>query len=75
MVFTSDQAFFDKIGETETKRYFDECYKFICKAKVVDEAVKYQKERDKIISDNKDLHNTVKEIKHKEMEKEWVLER
>ena len=30
MVFTSDQAFFDKIGEKETKRYFDECYKFIC---------------------------------------------
>ena len=29
MVFTSDQAFFDKIGEKETKRYFDECYKFI----------------------------------------------
>ena len=30
MIFTSDQAFFDKIGEKETKRYFDECYKFIC---------------------------------------------
>ena len=30
MMFTSDQAFFDKIGEKETKRYFDECYKFIC---------------------------------------------
>ena len=30
MVFTSDQTFFDKIGEKETKRYFDECYKFIC---------------------------------------------
>lgn len=30
MVFTSDQVFFDKIGEKETKRYFDECYKFIC---------------------------------------------
>ncbi|MBP3502145.1 MAG: plasmid recombination protein [Clostridia bacterium] len=30
MVFTSDQAFFDRIGEKETKRYFDECYKFIC---------------------------------------------
>lgn len=30
MVFTSDQSFFDKIGEKETKRYFDECYKFIC---------------------------------------------
>ena len=30
MIFTSDQAFFDKIGEEETKWYFDECYKFIC---------------------------------------------
>lgn len=30
MIFTSDQVFFDKIGEKETKRYFDECYKFIC---------------------------------------------
>ena len=33
MVFTSDQSFFDKIGEEETKRYFDECYKFICNYK------------------------------------------
>ena len=33
MIFTSDQAFFDKIGEQETKRYFDECYKFICNYK------------------------------------------
>ena len=33
MVFTSDQAFFDRIGEEETKRYFDECYKFICNYK------------------------------------------
>lgn len=30
MIFTSDQSFFDKIGEEETKRYFDECYKFVC---------------------------------------------
>ena len=30
MIFTSDQEFFDKIGEQETKRYFDECYKFMC---------------------------------------------
>lgn len=30
MIFTSDQVFFDKIGEKEIKRYFDECYKFIC---------------------------------------------
>lgn len=33
MIFTSDQEFFDKIGEQETKRYFDECYKFICNYK------------------------------------------
>ena len=33
MIFTSDQAFFDKIGEKETKRYFYECYKFICNYK------------------------------------------
>lgn len=33
MIFTSDQKFFDRIGEQETKRYFDECYKFICNYK------------------------------------------
>lgn len=33
MIFTSNQAFFDKIGKKETKRYFDECYKFICNYK------------------------------------------
>ncbi len=33
MIFTSDQSFFDKIGEKQTKRYFDECYKFICNYK------------------------------------------
>ena len=33
MIFTSDQTFFDKIGEKETKRYFNECYKFICNYK------------------------------------------
>ena len=33
MIFTSDQAFFDKIGAKETKRYFNECYKFICNYK------------------------------------------
>lgn len=37
MVFTSDQAFFDRIGEEETKRYFDECYKFICNYKNLEE--------------------------------------
>lgn len=30
MVFTSDSEFFNKIGEKETRRYFEECYKFIC---------------------------------------------
>lgn len=33
MIFTSDQGFFDRIGEQETKRYFAECYKFICNYK------------------------------------------
>lgn len=33
LIFTSDQEFFDRIGEKETKRYFDECYKFICNYK------------------------------------------
>ena len=33
MIFTSDQEFFAKIGDEETKRYFDECYKFICNYK------------------------------------------
>ena len=33
MVFTSDQEFFNRIGEQETKRYFDECHKFICNYK------------------------------------------
>lgn len=37
MIFTSDQSFFDKIGEKETKRYFDECYKFICNYKNLEE--------------------------------------
>ena len=37
MIFTSDQSFFDKIGEEETKRYFDECYKFICNYKKLGE--------------------------------------
>ncbi len=33
MIFTSDQEFFDRIGVQETKRYFNECYKFICNYK------------------------------------------
>lgn len=33
MIFTSDQEFFDRIGEAETKGYFEESYKFICNYK------------------------------------------
>ena len=43
-------------------------------SKIVDEAVKYQKERDKIIADNKKLHNTVKEIKHEYQNKNNTLD-
>ena len=30
MIFTSDEAFFNKISVEETKRYFNESYSFIC---------------------------------------------
>ena len=33
MIFTSDAEFFNKIGQEETKRYFEESYNFICKYK------------------------------------------
>ena len=33
MLFTSDKEFFDKIGEKEIKRYFEESYNFICSYK------------------------------------------
>ena len=33
MLFTSDKEFFDSIGERETKRYFEESYKFVCNYK------------------------------------------
>lgn len=33
MLFTSDSDFFEKIGEKETKRYFEESYNFICNYK------------------------------------------
>ena len=33
MLFTSDSDFFEKIGEKETKRYFEESFKFICNYK------------------------------------------
>ena len=32
--------------------------------KIVNEAEKYQKERDNILADNKELHNTVKDLEH-----------
>ena len=30
LLITSDKEFFDKIGEYETKRYFESAYKFVC---------------------------------------------
>ena len=33
MLFTSDSDFFERIGEKETKRYFEESFKFICNYK------------------------------------------
>ena len=43
-------------------------------AKIVNEAEKYQKERDKILADNKKLHNQVENIKAEYKEKEFDLE-
>ena len=37
MIFTSDKKFFDDIGEQETKKYFEESYKFICNYKKLGE--------------------------------------
>jgi len=37
IIFTSDLEFFNKIGEAETKRYFEESYKFICNYKKLNE--------------------------------------
>ena len=37
MLFTSDKEFFDKIGEKETRRYFEESYKFVCNYKNLEE--------------------------------------
>lgn len=42
--------------------------------KVIEEAEKYQKERDKIIADNRDLHNQIANIKTDYKEKEFNLE-
>ena len=33
MIFTSDKEFFENIGEKETKRYFEDSYKFVCNYK------------------------------------------
>ena len=32
-IITSDKEFFERIGEAETKRYFEESYKFVCNYK------------------------------------------
>ena len=37
LIFTSDLEFFNKIGDVETKRYFEESYKFICNYKKLSE--------------------------------------
>ena len=37
MMITSDNAFFNKIGLEETKRYFKESYKFVCNYKNLEE--------------------------------------
>ncbi len=42
--------------------------------KVIEEAEKYQKERDKIISDNANLHNEVEQIKAEYKQKEFDIE-
>lgn len=43
-------------------------------SKLIDEAEKYQKERDKILADNQALHNQVENIKAEYKEKEFDLE-
>ena len=42
--------------------------------KIIEEAEKYQKERDSIIDDNKELHNQVDNIKAEYKEKEFDME-
>ena len=42
-------------------------------SKIVDEAVKYQKERDSILADNRALHLEMEEIKKNYKEKEFDL--
>ena len=41
-------------------------------SRVISEAEKYQKERDKIIADNKELNNKVKELENEYKEKSWI---
>ena len=41
---------------------------------VIEEAEKYQKERDKILADNEELHNQVKQIKHEYIKKSNTLD-
>ena len=44
------------------------------KSKMFEKAEKYQKERDNIIADNKDLHNQVEQIKSEYKQKEFDIE-
>lgn len=137
MMITSDNAFFNKIGLEETKRYFKESYKFVCnfentkkvldniklelpqtpnindikliklnrekveneiikpkddkimklyqenlklhnelskQVNLVNKAEKYQKERDSILADNRELHNQVNNMKAEYKEKEFDIE-
>lgn len=43
-------------------------------SKLIDQAEKYSKERDKILADNQSLHNQVENIKAEYKEKEFDLE-
>ena len=56
---------------TENKALHKELSK---QAKIVDEAEKYQKERQMIMSDNRELHNRVDELEEEYKEKSFVLE-
>ena len=43
-------------------------------SKIIDEAQKYQKERNSIIADNQELHNTVKNLEYEYTKKRKTLE-
>jgi len=60
-----------KILYTENKALHKELSK---QAEIVDEAEKYQKERQNIMSDNRELHNRVYELEEEYREKSFVLE-